>query len=312
MLRELRRADGPQFLELMERGFPEESALLGGRPEEFAKMFRRVFRWDTRVLLGLLTLFGRPIIRPLVVEADGRIVAETLVSFPPGAAFVSNVVVDEAYRRRGYARLMLEEARRSARRAKRAYLALDVLDSNTGARALYDSLGFVPLRQQEHLVHEGLDPSVSAPPANPSIRALRRSDVPRLVEVLRRQTPPEVEKVLPTRNGRFLGSRMANRMMAMEEGSWVIDRGRGPEAHIAASASRTMEAAHMVSPTISESVDDRLAHDLVATAVTWCAAHRVPRILSMIADSNPRGLAALEAVGFRRALPLWTLYRPVD
>jgi ribosomal protein S18 acetylase RimI-like enzyme len=312
MLRDLRRADGPQFLGLMERGFPEESSLLGGRPEEFAKLFRRIFRWDTRFLLGLLRLFGRPIVRALVVEQDGRVVAETLVTFPSGAAYVSNVVVDPAYRRRGYARQMLEEARKTARRAKREYVALDVLESNTSARALYDSMGYRPLQQRVQLLHDSMDRFGPVPPANPNIRALQRSDVAPLVEILRQQTPLDVEKVLPTRKDRFIGSGMANRMLDSEETSWVIDRGNGPEAYIAAAVSRAMEAAHITSPTFAESVDDHLAIDLVTTAGAWCAARHAPRILTMVSVNNPRGRGALEAVGFHRALPLWTLYRPVD
>ena len=312
MLRDLRRADGPGFLDVMNRGFPEESLLMGGRPEEFEKIFRRIFRWDTRFLLGLLKLFGRPIVRALVVEQDGRIVAETLVTFPAGAAYVSNVVVDEAYRRRGYARQMLEEARRTARRAKREYLALDVLESNTGARALYDSLGYRPLLKRVRLLHEAAGQFGTAARANGSLRAFRRSDVEPLVTILKGQTPPEVERVLPTRKDRFVESGMVNRMMESEDAAWVVDRGHGPEAHIAASVSRAMEAAYVSAPTLADSVDDRLAVDLVTTAGVWCAARRAPRILTMVADNNPRGRAALEAVGFQRALPLWTLYRPVD
>ena len=312
MLRDLRRADGPEFLALMERGFPEESALMGGRPEEFEKMFRRVFRWDARFLLALLSLFGRPIVRLLVVEQDAHVVAESLVTFPPGAAYVSSVVVDEAYRRRGYARQMLEEAVKTARRARREFVVLDVLESNTPARALYDSLGYRPLEPRFHLVQDSMDRFSSPPPANSTIRALRRSDVPRLVEILRQQTPPEVEKVLPTRKDRFVGSGVANRMMATEEAAWVIDRGHGPEGHVAASVSRAMEAAHFASPTVAESVDDRLALDLVTTAASWCASRHAPRIISMVSGHNSRGRAALEAIGFRHALPLWTLYRTVD
>jgi len=157
MLRDLRRADGRQFFALMEAGFPEESAVLGNRPEEFERVFQRVFRWDARLLLAFLTWLGRPIVRALVVESDGRVVATTLVTFPRGAAYVSNVVVDAAYRRRGLARRMLEEAYRSAQRARRKYIVLDVLDSNEGARALYDSLGYRPLRQRSEVRMDSMD-----------------------------------------------------------------------------------------------------------------------------------------------------------
>jgi len=313
MLRDLRRADGPRFLDLMKRGFPEESALLGGRPEEFEKVFRRIFRWDSRVFLTVLKAFRRPIVRALVVEVDGRVVAVSLVTFPAGAAYVSNVVVDPEFRRRGYARRMLDEARRSARQARRGYVVLDVLERNTGARALYDALGFRPLRLRIQLLQDAMDRFASPPSASvPAIRPMRRSDVPRLIDILRRQTPPEVERVLPNRGERFLVSRTTNRMLVSEEASWVVDRGQGAEGHVGATVSRAMEAAHLTAPTLAASVDDRLAADLVRTAGAWCAAHGAPRILSMVAADNPRGRAALEAVGFTRALPLWTLFRTVD
>jgi ribosomal protein S18 acetylase RimI-like enzyme len=314
MLRDLRRADGRQFFELLEAGFPEESAVLGNRPEEFEKVFRRVFRWDVRLMLVLMKGFGRPIVRALVVEADGRVVATSLVTFPARAAYVSSVVVDVAYRRRGYARRMLEEAYRTAQRSRRKHIVLDVLDSNTGARALYDSLGYRPLRQRSEVLHDSVERfAATAPgPEHRSIRPVHRSDVPHLVELARRQTPPEVEAVLPTGKGRFVESRFVNRILVSEEAAWVVDRGHGPEAHVAAMVSRAMVAAHVGAPVIGESVDDRLAAELVSTAGAWCAARQVPRMMSMVAVDDLRGRAALEAAGFRHARTLWTLCRPVD
>jgi len=296
----------------MNVGFPEESAVLGSRPEEFEKIFRRIFRWDARLILAILKAFGRPIVRALVVEADGRVVATTLVSFPEGAAYVSNVVVDAAYRRRGYARTMLAEALRSARAARRRFIVLDVLDSNTGARALYDSLGYRPLRQRSELLHDAVGQFTRASAGPSSIRPMQRSDVSSLVELVRRQTPPEAEAVLPTGRGRFLGSGMVSRLLDSEEASWVVDRGHGPEAHVAASVSRAMEAAHVSSPTIGPSVDDELAAELIRAAGAWCAARQAPRIVSMVAQDDRRARAALEAAGFRHARALWTLYRTVD
>jgi len=311
-LRDLRREDGRSFLELMTAGFPEESAVLGNRPEEFEKIFRRIFRWDSRLILAILKAFGRPIVRALVVEADGHVVATTLVTFPEGAAYVSNVVVDATYRRRGFARTMLAEALRTARTARRKFIVLDVLDSNAGARVLYDALGYRPLRQRSEFLHDAVGQFASDPAAIPVIRPMRRSDVPALVEIVRRQTPPQVEAVLPVGRGRFVSSGLETRILGSEEAAWVVDRGHGPEAHIAAVVSRAMAAAHMSTPTIGASVDDALAAQLVQTAGGWCAARQVPRIVSMVAEDDRRARAALEAVGFRHARALWTLYRTVN
>jgi ribosomal protein S18 acetylase RimI-like enzyme len=311
MIRDLRRTDSPRLFALLEGEFPEESALLGSRPEAFEKVVRRVFRWDSRVVLGLLRLVGRRIFRLLVIEADQRLVATTLVTFPAVSAYVSNVVVDPAYRRRGYAKAMLEEARRTAGRARRKFVVLDVLDSNTGARALYESAGYRPLRSRTQFVHDAASAFATAAAAHRAIRPFRRTDAHALAEVVRRQTPPEIEEVLPVEERAFVGSAFATRLLASEESAWVIDRGHGAEGHIAATVSETFEAGHVSAPVLAESVDPPLAGALVRTAGAWCAARKAPRILSLVADDNPRGRAALEAAGFRPAFGARTLYRRV-
>lgn len=312
MIRELRKADAARLLTLMEREFPEESALLGNRPEEFTKVVSRVFRWDSRILLGLLRLFGRPIFRALVVEVDGHLVATAFVTFPAVSSYVSNVVVDPAHRRRGYAKQLLEEALRTAQRAHRKYIALDVLETNVGARALYDAIGYKPLRARTQYVHDAGAPVGPPPRTDGAVRPLRRSDADPLAEVARRQTPPAVEEVLPTEARMFAGSRLASRMLSSEEAAWVVDRGHGPEGYVGASVSRVFEAANLSAPVLSESVDPELTDALVRTAMAWCAERKALRVLSMVADDNARGRAALGRAGFRHAFPLWTLYRPVD
>jgi len=312
MIRDVRRADIPHIFPLIDREFSEESALLGKRPEEFEKVVRRVFRWDTRLIVGLLQLFGRPIFRFLVVEVDDRPVAMTLVSFPRRAAYVSSVVVDPTHRRRGYAKGMLDEARRTARRAKRRYVVLDVLETNTPARTLYESLGYRALRARGQFVHESPAQLGAGPAGNPAVRPFRRGDASALVELLRRQTPPAVEEVLPTYAGMFLSSPLTNRILGSQEAAWVVDRGHGPEAYLSASVSTATEAAYLAAPVLGESVDPELAGALLRIAGAWCTAWKAPRILCMMADDNVRGRAALEAGGFRHAFALWTLYRTVD
>jgi len=312
MIRDIRRADTPRLISLMEREFPEESALLGNRPEGFEEVARRVFRWDRRLILGLLRVLCRPIFRFLVVEVDGQLVATTLLTFPRVSAYVSNVVVDPAHRRRGYAKRLLEEARQSAKRAGRQFVALDVLDTNTAARTLYESIGYRALRAKSHMVLDPAGPLATSRVANPAIRPFRRTDPRALAALARRQTPEAVESVLPTGEGAFASSGFMNRILASEEAAWVIDRGAGPEGHVAATVSAATTAAHMTAPVLAESLDVALGEALVRTAAAWCAARQAPRILSLIAEHNTGGRAALEAVGFRHALSSHTLYRPVD
>ena len=311
MIRDVQRADTPTLFDLMTRQFPEESRLLGGRPEEFEKVVRRALRWDTRFVVGLLGLFGHPVFRVLVVEADEKVAGMVMIGFGRTSSFLGTLVVDPAYRRRGFAKGLLEESRRVTERVRRKYLVLGVLDTNTGARALYDSVGYRPLQRQDQFVCESPDRVSPVPPRVPGVRPFRRGDARALVEVARRQAPPAVEEVMPTTKREFLGSGLANRVMAVEEAAWVLDRGHGAEAWVSANVSRAFEAGHMSNPVVAESVDAPLVESLVRTAVAWCAARKVPRILTMVPDNNPRGRAALEAVGFQHAYATETLYRPV-
>jgi len=312
MIREIRRGDAPRLFELMRRNFPEESALLGERPDEYEKVIRRVFRWDTRFLLGILRLAGRPIFRLLVVEADRTVVAGTLVTYPPRSAYVSNVVVDPAYRRRGYAKRMLDVARESARRAGRRYIALDVLDTNRPARTLYGSLGFQRLRATTHLVLE--DPAGrGVGPVGPGagVRPFHRSDAGALTALARQQMPAAVAEVLPIGERAFAGSALTARILASEEAAWVLDRGHGPEGYVAANVSATSAAAHLTAPVVSEALDPATVDALGRTAVAWCAVRRAPRILCMVTEHNTWGRAAVERLGFQNAYGSETLYRPV-
>ncbi|MGA9840115.1 MAG: GNAT family N-acetyltransferase [Thermoplasmata archaeon] len=307
MIRDLRKADAPRVFEFLKTGFPEEEELLGTRPEGFARVIRRVFRWDTRLLLGLARLAGRPLFRFFVVEADGRIVATTLLSFPERAGYVSMVMVDPGYRRRGHARALLERARAATQSTGRKFVALDVLAQNAPARALYERIGYRPLRESSYLVRE--PGPVEPGPPSPSVRPFRREDARPLVAIARRSTPAEVQEVLPLREASLRPSGFVGRLLQSETAAWVVDRGRGPEAYLAAVATATTSAGHCSDPIVAEGADAASVAALVRTAVTWCAAHGAPRILTQVPAANLRGRAALQGGGFHDALGLWTLYR---
>lgn len=309
MIRDLRKADTPRVYEFLKTQFPEEEALVGTRPEGFEKVVRRIYRWDTQLVIRLARLFGRTLYRFFVVDADGTIVATTLLSFSARAGYVSMVVVDPAHRRRGHAKALLERARVTTEAAGKKYIVLDVLAQNTPALALYDKVGYRPLRESSYLVREPDPPTNGG--ASSAIRPFHDRDAPRLAEISRRSTPPEVQEVLPVQPTSVRSSGFVNRILQSQTAAWVIDRGRGPEAYLAAVATPATDAGHFSNPIIGEGVDDLDAAALVRTAVDWCVARGSPRIVAMVPKANVRGHAALEGGGFHDALALWTLYRTV-
>jgi ribosomal protein S18 acetylase RimI-like enzyme len=309
MIRDLRKADAPRVLEFLKTQFPEEEALLGTRPEGFAKVIRRVFRWDAQLILRIARWSGRPIFRFFVVEEDGRIVATTLLSFSERSGYVSMVVVDPSYRRRGHAQALLERARVTAQSAARKYIVLDVLSQNAPARALYERIGYRPLRESSFFLRE---PGAATPvaPAT-SVRPFRNQDARALVEIARRSDPPEVQEVLPIREAHLRGSNFVNSILRSETAAWVVDRGRGPEAYLGAVSTAATDAGHCSNPIVGEGMEAADTAALVRTAIEWCSAHGSPRIVAQVPTANVRGRAALLGGGFHDALGIWTLYRPV-
>lgn len=84
----------------------------------------------------------------LVAEADGRVVGACTLLFTrfnpmdatPGA-WLDGLAVDEAYRRRGIGRALMEEARRRSEAAGCDSLVLHTHEHQGPALALYESLG---------------------------------------------------------------------------------------------------------------------------------------------------------------------------
>jgi ribosomal protein S18 acetylase RimI-like enzyme len=309
VIRDLKRADADRVFEFLSKYFPEEEAILGTRPDGFEKVVRRIFRLDTRFVLGLLRLFGRPVFRFFVVEEGGQVVATTLLSFPPQTGYLSMVVVDPQHRRRGYAQALLEKCRVTSQAVGKKYVALDVLSNNTPARALYERVGYRPLQENGFLVREADAPLTGAP--SPAIRAYQPKDAAALVEIARRTQTEESQKVVPYRASLFKPGGFVNSLMQTESAAWVIDRGHGAEGYLQASAGRITEAGHFSTPFVAEGVEAPEAAALVRIAIEWCVARGAPRIVSMVPGGNLRGRAALLGGGFHEALSTFTLYRTV-
>jgi ribosomal protein S18 acetylase RimI-like enzyme len=314
MIRDFRPTDTPTLVRLMSTEFPAEEAIMGSHPDRFFKVVARVYRWDSRFLLGLLRLFRRPVYRFLVVELDGRTVSTTLLTFPGPSVFISMVATDRTVRRRGFARSLLEKSRNIARDLGRKYLVLDVLTDNAPARALYEGkLGYRPLRETAFVVHDrpgDFGPERTVLPSG--IRPYTKADEAALLAIIRSQMPAEVAKVLPRRITGMAGGGIENRIFTSERGTWVVDRGHGPEAGMFAVRAPDTDAANVGDPIVAATADPALVAEMVRCAGAWCAARKALRIVTEVPISNATGRAALEKEGFHDALSLWTLYRSVD
>jgi GNAT superfamily N-acetyltransferase len=117
-------------------GFAEELASAGMDPEQALERSRTM----TAELLpaGL----GSPGMEFHIAQVDGEAVGDLWLSTAEPMAFVYNIVVRPAYRRRGHGARIMNAAALRCRELGRAVLGLNVFAHNPGARALYDKLGY--------------------------------------------------------------------------------------------------------------------------------------------------------------------------
>ncbi|MCI4332152.1 MAG: GNAT family N-acetyltransferase [Thermoplasmata archaeon] len=309
MLRPFRIADLPRYYQLMVSEFPKETALLGWRYDAFAKIVRRVDRWDYRLILGFFNAIGRPLFRLWILEADGALAASALQSFGPVSAYVANVFVAPEFRRRGFAKQVLAACHDSARRARKHYVVLDVVDDNPGAAALYDSLGYTPVGHSSNYLRA----SPTAPPEpapSPHRREFRKSDGPKLAAIVGSFLPAARTAVQPVRPGEFGLAPSIVRALDSKTASWVLDTGSGAIGWVRATVSPAMEAGHLTAPVVDPSAAPAEVQALVETAVRWAVANGAVRLLSEVADENLHGAAALRSAGFELAYGSRTLARP--
>ncbi|HUJ77437.1 MAG TPA: GNAT family N-acetyltransferase, partial [Thermoplasmata archaeon] len=306
-----RPSDVPALFPLLDRHFPEENALLGWTPAAFDRTVRRIYRWDARLFLALLSLAGRPVFRFFAIEADRRLVGTTLLTYAARAGFVSLVMVDGPYRRRGFARRLVGAAIAATARSGRRHVALDVLDSNAPARALYAALGFRRLRSLT--LWSGPVGSVPPPlPAAAHVRPFRRSDAGPIAAIASAQLRPEVAEVLPVGPGDFDDSAWVTRALASESEAWVAVDGAGaPRGFVRATASATTTAGHLAAPVIADELDPATEDALLAAALGWLAGRGRSTLVCELADTNARGAALLGRSGFVPALAAETQVRAV-
>ncbi len=313
MIREFRPSESDRLFELLKENFPEEEALYGSRPGAWSRVVRRIYRWDVRVLVGLMRALGRPIFRFFTVEVDGRIVATTIVSFTPRAGYISMVMVDTPFRGRGYARALMERAREAAEKAHRRYVALDVLADNAPAIALYRSLGYEDLREVGLFsrVLPPVAPVDATPvlPLPPGLRPYRSRDRDALVAIAARTMPTAVAEVLPLNRRALDASYSLDRILSSESESWVLEQDGAPVAWSSVTVSDAMEAAGLSSPIVGESADPTQVDALLRTGVEWCARRGAARIVCQTPLEHRRSVEALERAGFSIAHRLRTLYR---
>ena len=99
-----------------------------------------VYPWSSRFFVQELEV---ECARAMLAEVEGQIAGYVLFWLLPDEIDIHNIAVQIRFRRRGLGRLLLKHVVERAQRRSSARVTLEVRVSNSAARKLYESLGFV-------------------------------------------------------------------------------------------------------------------------------------------------------------------------
>jgi ribosomal protein S18 acetylase RimI-like enzyme len=125
-----------------------------------------------------------PTCQPLVGVADGRLVATGLATASGPVGWLGSIVVEAAYRRRGYGRTMTEELMRRLRGAGCETLSLEATDAG---RPMYERMGF-RIETFYHQLQADHLPERPEAPEGSLLRRLEPADLPAVLELDRLAT----------------------------------------------------------------------------------------------------------------------------
>ena len=101
-----------------------------------------------------------PLSRYLVYEEQGEVLGYVGTRMVLGECYITNVAVHLKARRRGIATLLLERLESVARKEGMDIITLEVRESNSGARAFYEKMGFERVGLRPGYYQEPEEPAV--------------------------------------------------------------------------------------------------------------------------------------------------------
>ncbi len=191
LVRDFRKSDLHDLLEVLRLSFAEEFELTGFDPDHVKKMVDQMFGIIGRIFLGFSKLFGKEPIKFLVAEVNKRLVGTTIVNNRGKVGYISTVMVHPTYRRKGIARKLMKNALDYIQKKKMEKAVLHVVSTNVPAKSLYTKLGFKEFEKTMYLV--GNVDSFSQPEnvKGIQIRNFQKNDLDAAYELIKSSEDPK-------------------------------------------------------------------------------------------------------------------------
>lgn len=213
--RQLRRSDLASYLTTVRYGIGklERSTGLDASAEE---TIQSLSKWWVSALLGILKLFGRPIV-DIYVATDGRQVAGTgLLLWLPRTAYVAGMATRPEFRGQGIASRVLALQQAEASRRHRAWLALDVESENVTARRVYRKAGYRDAAEFTWHTRTGAPPTTG--PIRPETRVATTAELNEFGAKFDASSVPDYRGPFPA------GARMLSHIELLVRGTGAVRR----------------------------------------------------------------------------------------
>jgi ribosomal protein S18 acetylase RimI-like enzyme len=194
LVRDFRKSDLKDTLNLFPLCFAEEFEISGFDPDHMTEMVNRAFGRTGRFILALLRFSGREPLKVLVAETDGRVVGTTIVNVRGRFGYISSVMVHPDNRRKGIATTLIVNALSYLRRRKLNRAVLHVMSSNAPAIGAYVKLGFKKFDQSVYLVRE-TESVQELKPNSFTIREFQNGDTDQIYDMILASEDPNYLRI---------------------------------------------------------------------------------------------------------------------
>ena len=95
-----------------------------------------------------------------IAELDGRVIGYIGMSFVLDEGYIYNVAVEKSSRKKGAGSALIQTLVNYGKKNGFAFLTLEVRESNTAARSLYSSFGFIKVGERKKYYSDPVDNAV--------------------------------------------------------------------------------------------------------------------------------------------------------
>jgi ribosomal protein S18 acetylase RimI-like enzyme len=303
LIRDFRKSDLNDLLDLLPKCFAEEFEVNGFDPDHMRDMVNRAFGKSGRLFLGLARLCGKEPVKFLVAEVDSRVVGTTIVNNRGRVGYISTVMVHPDYRRKGIATRLLKNAVAYIQRKRMRRAVLHADSTNTPAISVYTKMGFRAFEHIAYLMAETNSLSASEDASEIKTRPFQEDNLDEVYNLVRASEDPNHLKIFDFHKKdlktpflrRLLHFSTQERIVALLDGKIV--------GYTEISYTTPKEAGSISSiQAVAQGRSSEIERALISAGIDEIRKGGANRIRATVAGGKQELIETLKNLGFRKSL----------